>query len=165
MSVHTIKYSIYFIFIVQFFTGAALAGSDSEKIQTILASDKAPSGVVFEIAMADPDALRWAIPRIKQYAVSLRKKFPNLELAVVTHGREQFALQKGVSAKYRKVQKQVEQLSKSDDIPVHVCQTFAAWNDVEPEDFPEYITVSATGPQQVNDYLSLGYTLIKIRGQ
>ena len=34
---------------------------------------------------------------------------------------------------------------------------------VEAEDFPDYVKVSATGPQQINDYRDLGYKLIIIR--
>lgn len=161
MFVSFIRFPLYIV-LAQLFAGIAFAGIDHEKIQTILDSDKVPVGIVFEISLSDPVALQWAIPRIRQYAARLRKKFPKLEMAVVTHGREQFALQKDRSEKYEKLHKQVKQLSKSNDIPVHVCQTFAAWRGVDPEDFPDYVTVSATGPQQVNDYLSLGYTLIKM---
>ena len=140
----------------------SFAATDNKKVQQLLAQEKSPAGVVFEIAVADPDALKWAVPKIQQYARQLRQKFPKLEMAVVTHGREQFALQKDNTDEYENVHKQVAQLAKSDDIPVHICQTFAGWNGVDPEDFPEYVTVSATGPQQVNDYISLGYTLIII---
>jgi len=141
----------------------AVAGSDHEAVQQILADNKAPAGVVFEIAVADADALQWAIPRIRQYSEQLRNKYQGLELAVVTHGREQFALQKDNADEYEEVHKEVEQMSRSGKIPVHICQTFASWNGVDAEDFPSYVTVSATGPQQVNDYLELGYVLVEIR--
>jgi len=142
-----------------------VAFASDAKIQKLLLASKAPAGVVFEIASSDADALTWAIPKIREYSKQLRTKFPKLDMAVVTHGREQFSLQKSNSSEYQKVHDEVAELAKSGDIPVHVCQTFAAWNGVDPEDFPEYVTVSATGPQQVNDYMELGYTLIKIRGR
>jgi intracellular sulfur oxidation DsrE/DsrF family protein len=120
---------------------------------------------VFEISSSDKDALKWAIPRIQQYTNTLRQKFPGLDVAIVSHGREQFVLQKKNSKEYEKVHKAVKELSSKGDVPVHICQTFAAWNDVSPEEFPDYVSVSATGPQQVNDYIELGYALIKLRKQ
>ena len=158
-------YSVKFlIFVIQCLVlPVSQAGTTDNAIQKILDNTQAPAGVVFEIASADADALQWAIPRIQQYSNALRKKFPKLEIAVVTHGREQFALQQDNEEEYRKVHESVKALSMKEDIPVHICQTFAAWNGVEPEEFPGYVTVSATGPQQVNDYIDLGYTLIRIR--
>jgi intracellular sulfur oxidation DsrE/DsrF family protein len=142
---------------------ASQASTDNDRVQTILSQAQAPAGVVFEIASADKDTLQWALPRIQRYTTTLREKFPAIEIAIVTHGREQFALQEANADKYRKVHESVKALSTKQDVPVHICQTFAAWNGVEPEEFPDYVTVSATGPQQVNDYIDLGYTLIKIK--
>lgn len=153
----------YLLFVIGFCATAVYA--NDIQVQNIISSSKAPIGVVFEIASSDPDALRWAIPKIKRYSMQLRAQFPKLELAVVTHGREQFALQKINSVEYQKVHNEIKQLAESEDIPIHVCQTFAAWNGVDPEDFPDYVAVSVTGPQQVNDYLELGYTLIRVRSR
>ncbi len=50
----------------------------------------------------------------------------------------------------------------ADDVTVHVCGTFAAWQGVDPSEFPESINVAAAGPTQIEDYVSLGYTHIKI---
>ncbi len=154
---------LFFIVLQSIVLTPSHAETATDAVQAILKSAKAPTGVVFEIALADADALQWAIPRIQEYAKQLRSKFPQMEIAVVTHGREQFALQTAKNDEYRKVHETVKALSETQDIPVHICQTFAAWNDVEPEAFPDYVTVSATGPQQVNDYIDLGYKLIKIR--
>ncbi len=58
------------------------------------AQDDAPFGVVFEIVEHDENALQWAIPAIDRYVRQLRKRFPDIGLAVVSHGREEFALMK-----------------------------------------------------------------------
>jgi intracellular sulfur oxidation DsrE/DsrF family protein len=47
-------------------------------------------------------------------------------------------------------------------IPVHVCETYAGWRGVGAEAFPDYVNVAPAGPAQVNNYLSLGYVLVKI---
>ena len=52
------------------------------------------------------------------------------------------------------------QLVTDRDVDIHVCGTHAGWFDVLPEDFPDYVDVSATGPAQVNDYRALDYVLI-----
>jgi len=146
-----------------FFFSPVSASPHADKINALLAMQQAPVGVVFEIASGDANALQWVIPKIQEYTRLLRKKFPGLEVAVVTHGQEQFALQQEKQAEYQKVHDSVKELSEQENVPVHICQTFAGWKGVEPEEFPKYVSVSATGPQQVNDYVDLGYTLIKIR--
>jgi len=153
---------VLLLVLLLFFSGTH-ASSDSGTIQHLLSQPVAPSGVVFEIVTADKAALQWAIPRIQQYTASLREKFPGLEIAIVSHGREQFVLQEKNSEEYEEVHKAVKELSAKGDVPVHICQTFAAWNNVTPEEFPDYVSVSTTGPQQVRDYVELGYTLIKLR--
>lgn len=151
------------LFLLYWFVTGAHASSDSEKIQQILSLNTAPSGVVFEIASSDKDALQWAIPRIQGYTNKLRQQFPGLDVAVVSHGREQFLLQEKNATEHVKLHKAVQELSVKGDIPVHICQTFAGWNNVEPEAFPDYVSVSTTGPQQVRDYLELGYYLVKLK--
>lgn len=152
-------------FMLYLFTSGVHASRDGEKIQQILSLQTAPSGVVFEIASSDKDALQWAIPRIQEYTEKLRKRFPGLEVAIVSHGREQFLLQEKNAKENEKIHNAVKELSSKGDIPVHICQTFAAWNNVDPEEFPDYVSVSTTGPQQVRDYLELGYYLVKLKKQ
>ncbi len=123
------------------FTGFLLAftvtaATHSDQVNALLLQAQAPAGVVFEIASGDASALQWAIPQIQQYTQTLRKKFPGLDVAVVTHGREQFALQKEKQGEYQKVHDSVKELSTKDNVPVHICQTFAGWNGVEAEAFP-----------------------------
>ncbi len=140
----------------------ALADPDAE-VRTILAQPAPPAGVVFEIAVRDPEALRWAIPRVRTYVGRLRERFPDLDVAVVTHGREQFALQRDKGAEYGQLQAQVRSLVRNTGVSVHVCETNAARRGVNPEDFPDFVTVSAAGPAQVNDYVALGYVKIRLR--
>lgn len=132
---------------------------DADDISAIIQNEKAPEGVVFEI-LASRNGLQWAIPRIKDFSSQLRKRFPNIAIAVVSHGNEQFALQSKYSTKYSSVHKQVRGLVNDDDIKIHVCGTFAEWRGVSPEEFPDYIDVSAEGPAQIHDYEALGYITV-----
>lgn len=136
-----------------------IAVADQQAVDALIVRDEAPSGVVFEV-LAGADGLRWAIPQIQRYSSQLRERFANLPIAVVTHGREQFALQTSEQSEYAEVHAKVRSLVREQEIPVHVCETHASWRGVSPEDFPDYVDVTPAGPAQINDYQSLGYELV-----
>ena len=127
---------------------------------TILAMKEAPPGVVIEIVSDEHGLLSELLPEIREQIKRLRQRFPELPVAIVTHGSEQFDL----TTKNRKVEsiahQITEQLVTDEEVDVHVCGTHAGWYGVEPEDFPDYVGVSTTGPAQVNDYEAMGYELI-----
>lgn len=135
----------------------------AQEVDALIARDAAPSGVVFEIVQNYETALEWAAPQVKQYAQRLRARFPELHIAVVTHGREQFALLKGNAEKYRGLQSGMRELVKDQNVAVHVCGTHASWYDKQPEDFPDYIDVAPSGPVQIRNYRALGYVLVVLR--
>ncbi len=137
------------------------AKSSDASIQQILKSKKSPEGVVFEI-LHGATGLTWAIPKIKNYVSVLRKKWPNIKVAVVSHGNEQFALTKKNQLKFKQVHTDVKQLGTEFGVPVHICQTYAEMKGVSPEAFPKYVTVSRQGPQEIKNYQEFGYILVKI---
>ncbi len=141
--------------------GLALCGNAraTESVESLLAHSEAPFGVVFEIVEADEDALERILPEARRAVERLRARFPDLEFAVVSHGREEFALQSQYRDEYAEVHRAVQSLV-ADDVPVHVCETHAGWYGVTAEDFPDYVDVAPTGPGQVRAYLDLGYDLI-----
>lgn len=133
-------------------------------VETVLQSTR-PAGVVFEIIGSDPAMLETSLPQLKRDMERLRSAFPDLPVAVVSHGREQFALTRSNLSRYSKSHSLVKQLVNQKQITFHVCGTHASWYNVSAEDFPEYVDVSPTGPTQINDYEELGYTLIVIDDQ
>ena len=146
------------------FSSFALAATHSEQVDSIIAKGIEPDGVVIEIVTGDPEGLRWALPEAKQSIEKLRTKFPDLDIAVVTHGREQFALQKKHKERFKKVHSLTESLVKDSGVNLHVCGTYAEWHNVAEEEFADYADVAAAGPAQINDYIKLGYTKILIEG-
>ena len=134
---------------------------DQQKVAYLLARDKAPDGVVFELIGDEDDYLLNALEKVKTYKEQLQKKFPGLDIAVVSHGSEQFNLTKDNQGKAQEAHAHVQQLVAA-DVPVHVCETHASWRGVTPEDFPDYINVSTTGPAQINQYEELGFILVVI---
>ncbi|NOZ53903.1 MAG: hypothetical protein GXP08_12365 [Gammaproteobacteria bacterium] len=138
----------------------ALANNDQDEIDTILNLKTSPFGVVFEIVEGDDNALRWAIPQVAKFSAQLKAKFPDIGIAVVTHGKEQFALMTQDKGKYRAVHKIVKSLTQNQDIPVHVCGTHASWFGKKKEDFPSYVDVTPAAPTQIRHYEDMGYEKI-----
>lgn len=139
--------------------GSPLTAVASEAVEQLLARSEAPEGVVFEIVEDDEDALEALLPEVRSAIEKIRDRFPQTEFAVVSHGREEFALQSKYQGEYTEVHQQVQSLV-ADEVPVHVCETHAGWYGVSAEDFPQYVNVAPTGPGQVRLYQELGYELI-----
>jgi intracellular sulfur oxidation DsrE/DsrF family protein len=130
------------------------------QVDRLLEVDEEPPGVIFEIIEDEDDALGWALPKVAQLSAKLRKRFPELPIAVVTHGREQFGLltieADGLLAPIH----DNAQLLREEDIDLHVCGVHAGWDGYTPEDYPAYVDVSPSGPAQIRDYRKLGFVLI-----
>lgn len=138
------------------------AHADLADVNAILAQERPPFGVVFEIAERDGDALTWAIPEVTKYIQHLRSRFPDIGVAVVSHGREQFALLREKRGELQEVHTAVESLVKA-DVPVHVCGTHAGWQGKGAADFPDYVDVTPAGPTEIRNYQAMGYQLIRVQ--
>lgn len=144
------------------FLQVSLAANTNKQIEDIISLKEAPEGVVFEIVTGAANSLEWALPKTQSYIKKLRTRFPKLEIAIVTHGNEQFALKTNNNKKYKKIHSLTQQLVNDDHVPLHVCGTYASWKNVSEEEFPDYVDVTAAGPATINDYIALGYILIKL---
>lgn len=136
----------------------AFGGDD---IAYLFNTDQVPAGVVFEIVESDGDALDWAIPRVQSYVKRLKARYPDLQMAVVSHGSEQFALQQSAAEDNAAVHQGVQSLL-GEQVQLHVCGTHAGWYGVMAEDFPAYVDVAAAGPAQINDYEALGWEVVRV---
>ena len=134
----------------------------SDEVDALLQRSDAPHGIVFEIVEGDESALEELLPVVRSSIKSIRARFPQTEFAVVSHGREEFALQTAYQGEYAQIHQQVQSLV-AEDVPVHVCETHASWYAVSAEDFPEYVDVAPTGPGQIQLYLDMDYELIVIQ--
>ena len=141
-------------------SGVAQAAPQDD-VNNILTLKQAPFGVVFEVVEGDDDALEWAMPAINKFVQQLRQRFPDIGLAVVTHGSEQFGLMKSEQKEMPAVHKTVQSLVSS-DVPVHVCGTHASWYGKGAKDFPDYVDVSPAGPTEIRNYEDMGYTLVRV---
>ncbi len=135
--------------------------STQDEINDILELKQAPFGVVFEVVEGDDDALEWAMPAISQYVKKLRGRFPDIGLAVVSHGSEQFGLMTSEKEELPEVHKAVQSLL-ADDVPVSVCGTHASWRGRDANDFPDYVRVVPAGPTEIENYEEMGYILVLV---
>lgn len=141
-------------------TGTAAAAPAT--LDDLLARPTAPPGVVFEIVDRDPGALELALPWVKEAATRLKARHPGVPMALVTHGQEMFALQSNQRAGNQKVHQLAESLSRDQGIPMHVCETYAGWRGLAPENFPAYIDVAPSGPSQIRNYEMLDYVRVVV---
>jgi len=140
------------------------ANADSSymsSVQTIIDNGEAPEGVVFEIVSGDKHYLDWALPEAKRVSSQLRDRFPTLDIAIVSHGSEQFDLTQKQLSDNAPLNNTVKSLIDN-NIEVHVCGTHAERKGVDAEEFSKLVDVAAEGPAQINDYIKLGYVRIKI---
>lgn len=140
--------------------GSAMADSGLERI---MALQTAPAGVVIEVVEGDPDALSWALPQVDRISAELHGKFPELPIAVVSHGAEQFALARTTEKPLAsQIRQQARTLSDS-GTPVHVCGGYAAQRGIDASAFPDYVDVAPSGPARITAYRDEGYELIILR--
>lgn len=149
----------YRAIVLLWLTLAAAGPACAASVEELLARTEPPFGVVFEIADDDDDALQQRLPAVRSAIDRIRQRFPQTEFAIVSHGREEFALQSIYRDRHADIHDQVRSLVEA-EVPVHVCETHAGWYGISAEDFPDYVDVAPSGPAQIALYLELGYELI-----
>lgn len=93
----------------------------------------------------------------------VKRAYPAVDIAVVSHGAEEFALQKSASTEYADVHNLFNNLVSTQGVSIHVCGAVGGLKQLTQEDFPEFVSYSASGMAQVNDYKSLGYSVVVIK--
>jgi hypothetical protein len=160
------KYNLYKPLRVAWLTIAlicynALADANND-MDAVFARDQAPAGVIFEIVDWDDEYLKIAIPWVNAQIIALREKFPGLDIAVVSHGSEQFALLKDANAAYPEIHSNVQRLISDHDVKLELCLGHANMRGFNQEDFPDYVAIEASGPSQIAAYESLGYDKVVV---
>ncbi len=119
-----------------------------------------PAGVVIEVVGSE-QGLRLGVPRLREAVIRLRERFPGLDIAVVSHGREQFALLAEATG-FHDVQQDMRALIEESQISLHVCGANAERSGKSPEEFVGFVDVAVHGPSQIKDYEALGYVRLKM---
>ena len=156
--------NIFKLFLLSFlcFFSLAATASDKEEVDRILALEKAPVGVMFElIGRENGKYLPEGLKKVEAYKIKLKKKFPSIKVAIVTHGAEQFELTKDNAINQSKTHNIVKRIT-SENIPVHVCSNHASWRGKTEKDFPNYVIAKSGAGDQMREYQDQGYTRVTI---
>jgi intracellular sulfur oxidation DsrE/DsrF family protein len=133
---------------------------EASEIDALLTAETPPSGVLFNVLEYDEDGLEWLAPRIDHYIRQLRRRYPQLPIAAVSHGDEMFALRDSERWLYADVHRLIQRLVEEQEVTFHVCGAYAAANGVDEGEFPQYIDVVPLATTQMQDYRELGFTVI-----
>ena len=144
----------------------AKAGTDEpypeiDLVDAVLLAEE-PTGVAFLMMDYDEEAYLWTIPRLEHYVAILRTRWPELPVAVVSHGDEIFSLLKRNATVYPTIQKRVRHLVEQTKVIFQVCGAFAAQSGVDASDFEDFVEVVDFAPSQITDYRNLDYRIIHL---
>ena len=153
------RFKSYLLALALFVGFSANLSANEDQVKKLLAQKTAPVGVVFEVVSWEEDYLKTALDAIEGYQKQLKAKFPDIKLAIVTHGNEQFSLTEANKKKYKDTHKQVQRITET-EVPVLICAAHAGMRAVDVKAFPKYVSISARAPEEIANYQSLGYVLI-----
>jgi len=132
------------------------------EVANLIAQNVEPAGVVFEIETLDSEALKTLVPYVVEQVKLVKHKFPDLDIAIVSHGTEEFALQNKSQEKYAGLHNTLSKLVADKGVSMHVCGAVAGLKKLGQEDFPDFVSYSESGLAQINDYKALDYKIIVI---
>lgn len=152
---------VFHLLMVVMLVLASLSVRADDEVSYLLKESVAPAGVVFEVLTHEQSTWPTVLAYINTSAERLRKKFPDLPVAIVSHGLEEFALLKQNAAAQQSTHSEIKSLLKK-NVKVEVCGTFAQWNGYSDQDFPDYITVVGQAPRSIESFEESGYSVIVI---
>ncbi|MGY3572404.1 DsrE family protein [Vibrio sp. SCSIO 43135] len=151
------KLAVLWLMLVSSF---AFAQSE-QQVAEIISSDSPPVGVVFEVMEWEEGTFTGILNQISHFSDTLKAKHPNIEVAVVSHGSEQFALLKENQGSQSGVHDLTQSLV-SNGISVEVCATHASWYGKDASDFADHVEVVERAPMAIRAYQEKGYVLIRM---
>ena len=144
--------------------GVAQAASALHRdVERIIQQQVEPLGVVIEVESLSPNAMSENVTFIQAQVDALKAQYPNLDVVIVSHGREIVELAKPKDNQpASSILSTFENMSNLQGVTVHVCAVVAGWEGKSDQDFASFVDVSASGEAQINDYRALGYEVVII---
>lgn len=141
----------------------AVSTSIHPEVEKMIMQISPPDGVVIEVESLSEDAMTEYFSNIQTQVTTLRQRYPNLDIVIVSHGRELVTFVKPEPGEVMSDVAQAFQTMKTtQDVTIYICEVAASWLGYFPEDFMDFIDVAPSGPAQINDYKALGYTMVVI---
>lgn len=132
-------------------------------VAALIQAGEAPEGVVFDIETLDKNALNELTAFVVKQVELVKDKYPDVDVAIVSHGTEEYALQQSAQKEYAPIHDMFNQLVSTKEVSVHVCGAVAGLKGLSQEDFPDFVSYSESGMAQINDYKALDYVVIVIK--
>ncbi|MEN8175649.1 MAG: hypothetical protein ABFS23_07790 [Pseudomonadota bacterium] len=121
-----------------------------------------PPGVVFLIMEEDETAYEWVVPRLLRYVALLREPWPDLPIAVISHGEEMFALLASNADVYASFHAAIRSLVTEQGVDFQLCGAYARDAGVDESEFVDFVEVVPSAPAQITDYRMLDYRVISL---
>jgi intracellular sulfur oxidation DsrE/DsrF family protein len=128
-------------------------------VDGLIAADREPDGVVFELIAWDDNTWDWAAPMIESFTHRLRHKYPEVDIALVSHGAELFDLALEQDMGSDPAIRQLRSIS-DENVDIHVCGNYASYKGLGDGDFLPFVDVSPSASAQLADYRKLGFAHI-----
>ena len=154
-----VKFKILLLLLI---SSTVMANYTHPSVNRLIQANDEPVGVVFELIESDKSTWTWAAPMIKDLKDQLKEKYPDIEIAVVSHGREQFQLIKKRAKRQKAAILILEDLVLKEAVNLHVCGTHSSWYDIPESSYIDIVDVAVSGPAKINDYINLGYQPIQL---
>lgn len=132
------------------------------QVAELIASDRTPFGVVFDIETLDAQALPGLADYVSRQIGHVQAQYPDADIAVISHGVEEQALSRQAANDASELHDTFSRLVEDQGVSMHVCGAVAGLKGLDASDFPEFVTFSPSGMAQLNDYKALGYDVITI---
>ena len=155
------KFKLMVAGLLLWFAQLFAADIHNSQLEQLLTAAQAPDGVVFEIMAWKDHSWDWAAPMLRSYVDQLQRKYPGLDIAVVSHGAELFDLTRNAGLQDTPALRQLASLS-DEGVDFHVCGEYAKWKRLGQPDFLEFVDVSESGSAQLADYIKLGFKPVKL---
>ena len=141
---------------------SAIRSNVESQIESLLSASETPEGVVFDIETMDPLALQKITPYLLEQVKRVKAAYPESHIAVVSHGVEEYALTSKANVEFSSMHSLLNKMVLEQEVSLHVCGAVAGLKGLEREDFPGFVSFSASGQAQLNDYKALDYVVIVV---
>ncbi len=143
------------------FTHLLAAETTSLQFEELLAAEGELDGVVFEVMAWQDNSWDWAAPMLQGYVNRLHRKYPDLDVALISQGAELFDLTLRAGLKDSPPLRQLASLNAA-GLEIHIDGQYARWKRLGSRDFLDFVDVVESGDAQLADYIELGFEHVKL---
>ena len=131
-------------------------------VAELISQAEEPEGVVIDIESNDPNYWQRRGAFVQHQIQSLKKQWPDLDIVVISHGRELKQLAAASQDKDSAIKRQITILNEA-GIEVQVCAVASDVQGLDEDAFASSIEIADSGPASRNNYIQLGYSVVYLQ--